>query len=86
MTDLAPLLARIADKRDDLIALTQDLIRIPTLNPPGDNYRDICDYLDRRLTSNSAILALHQPVMHVAVGCADNLSKDELAITTFEVL
>ena len=39
----------IAARRDDLIALTQDLIRIPTLNPPGANYREICDYLDRRL-------------------------------------
>ncbi len=39
----------ITDRRDDLIALTQDLIRIPTLNPPGDNYREICDYLDKRL-------------------------------------
>lgn len=36
-------------RRDDLIALTQDLIRIPTLNPPGDNYLEICEYLDRRL-------------------------------------
>ncbi len=43
--------ARIAARRDDLIALTRDLIRIPTLNPPGDNYRQICDYLDRRLTN-----------------------------------
>ena len=39
----------ITDRRDDLIALTQDLIRIPTLNPPGENYREICEYLDRRL-------------------------------------
>ena len=38
------------DRRGDLIALTQDLIRIPTLNPPGANYRAICDYLDRRLS------------------------------------
>ncbi|QOL81739.1 acetylornithine deacetylase/succinyl-diaminopimelate desuccinylase family protein [Pseudooceanicola spongiae] len=44
--------AAIADRRDDLIALTQDLIRIPTLNPPGDNYREICDYLDRRLSAS----------------------------------
>ncbi|NJM84719.1 MAG: acetylornithine deacetylase/succinyl-diaminopimelate desuccinylase family protein, partial [Tabrizicola sp.] len=43
------LAARIAARRDDLIGLTQDLIRIPTLNPPGANYREICDYLDRRL-------------------------------------
>ncbi|MBQ0751633.1 MAG: acetylornithine deacetylase/succinyl-diaminopimelate desuccinylase family protein [Roseovarius sp.] len=41
--------AEISARRDDLIALTQDLIRIPTLNPPGENYREICDYLDRRL-------------------------------------
>ena len=39
----------IAAKRDDLIALTQDLIRIPTLNPPGRDYRLICEYLDTRL-------------------------------------
>jgi succinyl-diaminopimelate desuccinylase len=39
----------ITARRDDLITLTQDLIRIPTLNPPGANYREICDYLDRRL-------------------------------------
>ena len=48
--DLAPLMTRIESMRDDLIALTQDLIRIPTLNPPGEFYRDICDYLDTRLT------------------------------------
>ncbi|QFT58148.1 Succinyl-diaminopimelate desuccinylase [Sulfitobacter sp. THAF37] len=39
----------IEDRRDDLIALTQDLIRIPTLNPPGTDYRKICEYLDKRL-------------------------------------
>ncbi|MFN4100802.1 MAG: acetylornithine deacetylase/succinyl-diaminopimelate desuccinylase family protein [Pararhodobacter sp.] len=42
-------MAALQERRDDLIALTQDLIRIPTLNPPGENYREICDYLDRRL-------------------------------------
>ena len=36
-------------RRDDLIALTQELIRIPTINPPGDNYLEICEYLARRL-------------------------------------
>jgi succinyl-diaminopimelate desuccinylase len=40
---------RIDAKRDDLIALTQELIRIPTLNPPGEYYRDICEFLQRRL-------------------------------------
>ncbi len=54
--DLAPisaiqprLLAEIDARRDELIALTQDLIRIPTINPPGDNYREICEYLANRL-------------------------------------
>lgn len=47
-----PLSSAIAAKRDDLIALTQDLIRIPTLNPPGQDYRLICEYLDKRLKSH----------------------------------
>lgn len=44
-----PLLAAITTRRDDLIQLTQDLIRIPTLNPPGLNYREICGFLAERL-------------------------------------
>ncbi len=44
--------ARITDKRDDLIALTQDLVRIPTLNPPGDCYRDICEFIQTRLSAS----------------------------------
>ncbi|MGR3495327.1 acetylornithine deacetylase/succinyl-diaminopimelate desuccinylase family protein [Citreimonas sp.] len=44
-----PLGNRIAGKRDELIALTQALVRIPTLNPPGDLYRDICELLRDRL-------------------------------------
>ncbi|MCV0425428.1 MAG: acetylornithine deacetylase/succinyl-diaminopimelate desuccinylase family protein [Roseibium sp.] len=46
------LIREIDSRRDDLIELTQDLLRIPTLNPPGENYRDICDYLDRRLSTS----------------------------------
>lgn len=47
-----PLFAEIDRRRGDLIALTQDLIRIPTLNPPGRHYREICDYLDARLSAS----------------------------------
>ncbi|UFM64305.1 acetylornithine deacetylase/succinyl-diaminopimelate desuccinylase family protein [Paracoccus sp. MA] len=39
----------IENRRDDLVRLTRDLIRIPTLNPPGRNYREICEYLQARL-------------------------------------
>lgn len=48
----------IAARRDDLIALTQDLIRIPTLNPPGAHYGDICDYLARRLEASGFAITL----------------------------
>jgi succinyl-diaminopimelate desuccinylase len=41
--------AEISARTDDLVALTQDLIRIPTLNPPGDKYRDICEFIAARL-------------------------------------
>ncbi len=39
----------VETRRDALVALTQDLIRIPTLNPPGAQYREICEYLKARL-------------------------------------
>jgi succinyl-diaminopimelate desuccinylase len=45
------LVTAIETRRADLIGLTQDLIRIPTLNPPGRNYREVCDYLLARLTA-----------------------------------
>ena len=45
------LLAAIDDRRDELVALTRDLIRIPTMNPPGECYREICEYLANRLRS-----------------------------------
>ncbi len=44
------LLEEIGNRRDELIALTQDLVRMPTLNPPGVGYREICDYLAHRLS------------------------------------
>ncbi len=44
--DLTEKLQRCIDgKRDALIDLTQELIRMPTLNPPGENYREICSFL-----------------------------------------
>jgi succinyl-diaminopimelate desuccinylase len=34
---------------DDLVALTQDLIRFPTINPPGDAYAPCAAYIGARL-------------------------------------
>ena len=43
---------RVEDKRGDLISLTQDLIKIPTVNPPGEFYSDCVEYLNKRFKSN----------------------------------
>ena len=40
---------RIDDKIDDLVALTADLIRFPTINPPGEAYTPCAEYLGDRL-------------------------------------
>jgi len=57
-----PLTQAITAKRDELIALTQDLIRIPTLNPPGQDYLAICEYLDKRLKSHGFETQLIAPM------------------------
>lgn len=43
------LLNGIEARQDELITLTRDLIRIPTLNPPGLHYRDICEMVGDRM-------------------------------------
>ena len=43
------LLKEIEDRKSDITQLTSDLIKIPTVNPPGKNYRAICEYLSKRL-------------------------------------
>lgn len=49
MDRTARLKAEVESRRDALIALTRALIRVPTLNPPGRNYREICELLAERL-------------------------------------
>ena len=46
---LSALDQRIIDSRDQLVELTQQLIRLPTINPPGEGYAAICDLLERYL-------------------------------------
>jgi succinyl-diaminopimelate desuccinylase len=50
------LLARIDAKRDDLIALTQELVRIPTVNPPGDAYEACARVLGERLRKRGFVV------------------------------
>ncbi|NBO14807.1 MAG: acetylornithine deacetylase/succinyl-diaminopimelate desuccinylase family protein [Betaproteobacteria bacterium] len=49
IASLSQLLARIEDKREDVVSLTQELVRIPTINPPGDAYEACCRVLGERL-------------------------------------
>ena len=42
---LKELLNEIDARRSDLVQLTCDLVKIPTVNPPGNNYREICEFL-----------------------------------------
>ena len=48
---LNTLLDRIESSREDMIQLTVDLLAIPTVNPPGEGYRVICEFLQARLAA-----------------------------------
>lgn len=48
-TSVDALLARIEAKRDEVTALTQELVRIPTVNPPGDAYEACARHVGERL-------------------------------------
>jgi succinyl-diaminopimelate desuccinylase len=43
------LFRRIAGRTDELVALTQDLIRFPTVNPPGEAYAPCAEFIGNRL-------------------------------------
>ena len=48
------LFRRIEGARDDLVRLTQDLIRFPTINPPGDAYEACARFIGARLAGRGA--------------------------------
>ncbi|MEI5679284.1 MULTISPECIES: acetylornithine deacetylase/succinyl-diaminopimelate desuccinylase family protein [unclassified Mesorhizobium] len=47
------LLKTIEGRVDDLVELTADLIRFPTINPPGEAYRPCAEYIGERLKKRS---------------------------------
>ena len=49
--DFDAVFAAIDARTDDLVALTQDLIRFPTVNPPGADYQACAEFIGRRLAS-----------------------------------
>ena len=46
------LMLEIESRKESLIELTQDLIRMPTVNPPCANYLEICEFLKKRLEAS----------------------------------
>jgi len=47
--NIQKLFASIDDRVDDLVQLTADLIRFPTVNPPGDVYQPCAEFIGKRL-------------------------------------
>ena len=45
-------LQRIDDRVDDLVELTRELIRFPTVNPPGEGYQPCAEFIGRRLAKH----------------------------------
>ena len=45
------LLAAIDGRRAELVELTRELIRFPTVNPPGEAYRPCAEFIGRRLAA-----------------------------------
>jgi len=45
------LTALIESRRDDAVALAQELVRIPTVNPPGDAYQPCAELIGTRLAT-----------------------------------
>ena len=45
------LLDEVEAARDEIVAFTAEMIRIPTINPPGDCYRECAELIGRRLAA-----------------------------------
>ena len=46
------LMLEIESRKESLVELTKDLIRMPTVNPPCANYLEICEFLKKRLEAS----------------------------------
>lgn len=56
----ARLLEEAEGARDELVALTQALVRIPSVNPPGEHYRDAAELLGADLAERGYQVAYHE--------------------------
>lgn len=51
--DSAKMLAEIEARRDELTELAASLVRMETVNPPGQGYREICEFIGERLSGRA---------------------------------
>src|SRR5215831_11907005 len=51
MDDVDRIIAEIDRAEGEIVALTRDLVRIPTVNPPGELYEDCAHLLGERLAA-----------------------------------
>src|SRR6266581_4075530 len=65
MSDADRIVREIDSARDEIVELTRDLVRIPTINPPGDHYDACARLLGDRLSAFGFaveyIVADHRP-------------------------
>jgi succinyl-diaminopimelate desuccinylase len=69
----AALLARLDGKRDELTELTQRLVRIPTINPPGEHYDDCARCIGERLAGRGFTVRYERAIG--AVGDSDRYPR-----------
>ena len=50
-SELAQFSHAVSQRREELVALTRDLVRFPTVNPPGDAYAPCCEHISRWLAA-----------------------------------
>ncbi|MBS1255089.1 MAG: Succinyl-diaminopimelate desuccinylase [Deltaproteobacteria bacterium] len=70
---LESLLSRIESKREELISFTQELVRIPTINPPGEDYLECAELLGNQLKKRGFSLLYERA--HDVPGDSDRFSR-----------
>src|SRR5882757_1201523 len=56
-SDISDIVFKAVDeRRDELVDLTRQLIRFPTVNPPGEAYRPCAEFIGRRLEARGFII------------------------------
>ncbi|MFK7858932.1 MAG: acetylornithine deacetylase/succinyl-diaminopimelate desuccinylase family protein [Granulosicoccus sp.] len=71
--DLTPLDLRILAEQDNLVNLTRNLIRIPTINPPGRDYAPVCDLIEEFLVGYG--FSIKRVRAHGALGDSDKYPR-----------